>query len=138
PGAAPMAKLYVLTWLGNAFAVLLGKHGDVTQPAHEAGCSRQAVYTHAQRVQHAVEQAQLPGPRRDQLLQENRRLKEQVAALQRQLGQAVVLDRAKQERLAVTTSAMGLSLNQIRDVFAILVGQAKGKLPGRATVGRWV
>src|SRR5439155_24537552 len=100
---SPMAKLSILTWLGNAFAVLLGKHGDITQQTQQAGCSRQAAYRHAERVQHAVEEAQRPGPSRDELLQENRRLKEQVAGLRRQLRQAIVLDHDKKQRLTVTT-----------------------------------
>jgi hypothetical protein len=133
-----MARLPVLTWIGNAFAVLLGNHGDVTQQAQQAGCSRQAAYGHAERVQQAVADAQRPGPSRDELLDENRRLKEQVATLQRQLQQVVVLDQAKRQRLAVTTSAMGLSLNQIREVFVILLDKATGDVPGRATLGRWV
>ncbi len=32
PGAAPMPRLPLLTWIGNAAAVLFGQHGDVTQP----------------------------------------------------------------------------------------------------------
>jgi hypothetical protein len=67
-----MAKLPVLSWIGNAFAVLLGKHGDVTQQARQAGCSRQAAYAHADKVQQAVEDAQLQGPSRAELLEENR------------------------------------------------------------------
>jgi hypothetical protein len=133
-----MAKLSILTWLGNAFAVLLGKHGDITQQTQQAGCSRQAAYTHAERVQHAVEEAQRPGPSRAELLEENRRLKEQVAGLRRQLRQAVILDHDKKQRLTVTTSAMGLSLGQIRVAFALLLDTAKGKVPGKATLGRWL
>ena len=63
-----MARLSVLTWIGNAAARLCGKHGDVTEQAQQAGCSRQAVYDHADKVQRAVEDAQLPGPSRQQLL----------------------------------------------------------------------
>jgi hypothetical protein len=133
-----MPRLPLLTWIGNAAAVLLGTHGDVTRQAQQAGCSRQAAYQHADKVQQAVADAQLSGPRRADLWEENRRLKEQVAALQRQLRQAIVLGQDKQERLAVTTAAMGLSLNQIREVLALLLDQAKGKVPGRATLGRWV
>ena len=88
-----MPRLPLLTWIGNAAAVLLGKHGEVTQQAHQAGCSRQAAYQHADKVHQAVEQAQQPGPSRAELIEENRRLKEQLADARRQLKQAVVLDK---------------------------------------------
>jgi tetratricopeptide (TPR) repeat protein len=132
-----MPRLPLLTWIGNAAAVLLGKHGEVTEQAHQAGCSRQAAYQHADKVHKAVEQAQQPGPSRAELIEENRRLKEQLADARRQLKQAVVLDKQKKRRLAGTTSAMGLSLGQIQVVFALLLAGA-GKPPGRATLGRWV
>jgi hypothetical protein len=70
------------------------------------------------------------------LVQENRRLKEQVAARERQLQGVVVLEARKQQRLTVTLAAMGLSLSQIREVFALLLGPDKA--PGKATLGRWV
>jgi len=133
-----MPRLPLLTWIGNAAAVLLGRHGQVSRQAHEAGCSRQAAYGHADKVQEAVADARLPGPSRAELLEENRRLREQVAVLRRQLRQAVALSPGKRQRLAVTTSAMGLSLRQVREVFAILLEEGQGKVPGRATLGRWV
>jgi hypothetical protein len=133
-----MPRLPLLTWIGNAAAVLLGRHGAVTEQAQQAGCSRQAAYQHADKVQAAVADARQQGPGRAELLEENRRLKQEVAALRRQLRQAVVLDQGKRQRLAVTTAAMGLSLSQVREVFALLLDQAKGKVPGRATLGRWV
>src|SRR6476620_6692595 len=131
-----MPRLPLLTWIGNAAAVLFGRHGDVTQQAEQAGCSRQAAYDHADKVQEAVADAQLPGPRRAALMEEIGRLKAQVAALRRQLKDTLVLDQDQRQRLTVTTSAMGLSLRQIREVFVVLLG--KGKAPGRATLGRWV
>ncbi len=130
-----MPRLPLLTWIGNAAAALLGRHGDVTHPAQQVGCSRQTVYQHADKVPQALLDAQLLGPRRAELLEENRRLKEQVVQLQRRLDEAIVLDQDKRQRLTVTTSAMGLRLNQIRVVFAILLG--KGKVPSRAALGRW-
>jgi hypothetical protein len=133
-----MPRLPLLTWIGNAAAVLFGTHGDVTQHAQQAGCSRQAAYEHADKVQQAVADAQRQGPRRAELLEQNRRLKEEVAALRRQLQGAILLGQDKQQRLAVTTAAMGLSLNQIREILALLLEQSKGKVPGRATLGRWV
>src|SRR5437016_13526808 len=67
-GLAPMFKLPLCHWIGNAAAVLLGSHGDVTQAAQQAGCSRQTVYDHADKVQQSLEDAQLPGPSREELL----------------------------------------------------------------------
>ena len=37
-----MPRLPLLTWIGNAAAVLPGRHGDITTQAREAGCGRQA------------------------------------------------------------------------------------------------
>ena len=138
-----MAKLSVLSWIGNAAAVLFGKHGDITAQAQQAGCSRQAAYEHADRVQQAVAQAQQAGPDRDQLLGELRDLRHQLKDLQRQLrhqqrrqDDRVELGRDQQRRVAVTLHAMGLSLNQIEDTFALLL--PKGRAPDRSTVGHWV
>ena len=137
-----MAKLSVLSWIGNAAAVLFGKHGDVTAQAQQAGCSRQAAYEHADRVHQAVAQAQQAGPDRD-LLGELRDLRHQVKDLQRQLhqqqrrqGDGVALSRDQQRRAAVTLHAMGLSLNQIEDTCALLL--PKGRAPDRSPVGHWV
>ena len=66
-----MAKLSVLSWIGNAAARLCGKRGDVSQAAQQAGCSRQSVYDHAQKVHAAVAAEHSGGPSRAQLIQEN-------------------------------------------------------------------
>ena len=92
-----------------------------------SGCSRQTVYDHADKVQQAVEHAQLPGPDRAGLLEENtrlreenRQLREQRAAAGRQQPYTILLDKQAQHHVAVVTSAMGLSFNQIEDIFAVL------------------
>lgn len=54
-----MPKLPLRTWIGNAYAALCGRHGDVTRQAHDAACSRQTVYDHAAKVEDALAQAQL-------------------------------------------------------------------------------
>jgi hypothetical protein len=138
-----MAKLSVFSWIGNAAAVLFGKHGDVTTQAHQAGCSRQTAYDHAHKVQQAVASAQQPGPDRDQLLGQVQDLRRQVQDLQRQLrderrrrDDRVELGRVQQRRVAVPLHAMGLSLNQIEDTFALLL--PKGRAPDRSTIGHWV
>ena len=46
-----MSMLSPLTWIRNAAAALFGRHGAVTRQAQQAGCSRQAVYNHAGKVQ---------------------------------------------------------------------------------------
>src|SRR6266516_3922232 len=100
-----MPRLPLLTWIGNAAAVLFGRHGDVAQQAHQAGCSRQVAYGHAERVPQAVADARLPGPSRAALMEEIGRLRAQVADLRRQLEDTLVLDQDKRQRLTVTTSA---------------------------------
>ena len=109
-----MAKLSVLSWIGNAAAVLFGKHGDITAQAQQAGCTRQAAYEHADRVQQAVAQAQQAGPDRDQLLGELRDLRHQLKDLQRQLrhqqrrqDNRVELGRDQQRRVAVPCTPWG-------------------------------
>lgn len=57
-----MRTLSVSTWIGNAAAVLCGRHGAVTAQTKQAGCSRQAAYQQARRVEQAVAQVQTDGP----------------------------------------------------------------------------
>lgn len=138
-----MARLSVLTWIGNAAAVLLGRHGDVATQARSAGCSRQSLYDHADKVQKALTDVRQPGPCRDALLQQVEQLQQDNRGLREQLAGRIELDQPRRRRLAATTSAMGLSLSQIAEVFAVLLeGQPQdaGQTPppGRATIGRWV
>jgi hypothetical protein len=139
-----MLNLPVLSWIGNAAAALFGKHGAVTAQAEQAGCSRQTVYNHAIKVQEAVADAHLSGPSRADLLEENRRLqqdnqhlREQLAAAQQQAADTIPFGPSQRLCLAVVAWAMGLSLNQIADLFRILLG-GTAKVPDRATIGRWV
>src|ERR1700677_1454563 len=85
----PMARLSVLSWIGNAAAVLCGRHGDVTTQDHKAGCSRQAAYDHADKVQQAVLEAHLPGPSREKLLQEVAQVREENRQLWNYLDQTI-------------------------------------------------
>jgi hypothetical protein len=130
-----MATLSVLTWIGNAAAVLCGSHGDVTAHAQQAGCSRQTAYDHAAKVQQAVADAQLPGPSRATLLDEVRALRQQLDQVS-DVSPPRPLDKPAQQRFAVSASAMGLSLNQIEDLLGSLLPPQCG--PDRATLGRWV
>jgi hypothetical protein len=126
-----------LTWLGNAAAALLGCHGAVTQQAQQAGCSRQTVYDHAHKVQHAVQEAQLPGPTRAELLQQLQQLRAENQQLWDWLEEVVDGPPPEQQQhFAVAAAALGLSLQQTRSLLAIFVVAAR--CPSRATLGRWV
>lgn len=131
-----MTKLSVVTWIGNAAAVLRRRRGSVTTRTREVGCSRQAAYDHAQRVEQAVTEDQQGGPARSDLL----RLLAQVRAENRQLWQelehAVDLPVAKLQQFAALAAALGLSLNQTERLFAVLLPATVR--PSRATIGRWV
>ena len=54
-----MAKLPIVSWMGNAAAVLVGGWGAVSRQARAAGCSRQTAYDHAEKVESAEPRAEL-------------------------------------------------------------------------------
>src|SRR5947209_3081923 len=145
-GHAPMFKLPLCRWIGNAAAVLFGSHGDVRQAARQAGCSRQTVYDHADRVQRAVEDARLPGPSREELLAQLEHLRRENARLRGQLAQRtefIEFNEQRRRRLAVKAAAMGISLNQTEELFDALLGDQPACVackpkPCRAGIGRWV
>jgi hypothetical protein len=128
--------LSIRAWIGNAYAALCGRHGDVSRCAHDAGCSRQTVYDHAAKVHQAVADAQGPGPSRDQLLQEIGRLRDENHQLWDWLADAFDCPADKRRQFAVTAAAMGLSLQQTLTLLAILL--PADLRPSRATLGRWV
>lgn len=137
-----MARLSVLAWIGNAAAVLCGRHGDVTHQAQQAGCSRQAAYQHAHKVQQAVTDARDGTPSRAALLREvqqlrddNQRLREENRQLWQALEPTIDFPKAKQQQFAVTAAALGVSDRVIAALLALLLG---ARAPRRATVGRWV
>jgi len=130
-----MFRLPVLTWIGNAAAVLLGRHGAVTEQARSAACSRQSAYDHAHKVQQALLDAQLPGPDRAQLLQQLADLQQQNEQLRGALRRAIDFPLDRQRRFTVTACALGLSLSQVLVLLAVLL--PKDRLPSRATLGRW-
>lgn len=138
-----MIKLPLFTWIGNAAAVLLGSHGDISAAARDAGCSRQTTYDHAAKVQLALQDAHLPGPCRAELLRQGEELRQDNLCLRRQLADRIHFDEPRRRRLAAKASAMGLSLNQIKELFHdLLDGQpedaARQRPPSRAAIGRWV
>jgi hypothetical protein len=131
-----MANLSLLTWIGNAAAVLCGRRGAITAQARLAGCSRQAAYDHARRVSQAVTDLHAGGPSRDQLLRDNARLRDENRQLWAAFDQAVDFPEAQQRRFAAVAAALGLSLQQTLALLAVVLPAAC--CPSRATLGRWV
>src|SRR5262245_43703158 len=127
--------LPLLTRIANAAAVLFGRHGAVTAQAQQHACSRQTVYDHAELVQQALADSQLPGPSRAQLLDEVAHLRAENRQLRDALGDAVAFPLASQQQFATCAAAMGLSLSQTLALLALLL--PKARLPSRATLGRW-
>ena len=109
-------------WIANAAACLTGSHGAVTQQAQEAGCSRQSIYDHAQKVGAAIEAEHGGGPTRAELIRVNEALRLENAQLWEWLFQTIEFPLAKQQHFAVTAMAMGLSLSQTLVLLAILLG----------------
>jgi hypothetical protein len=131
-----MLTIPFVTWIANAAAALTGLYGDVTQQAEAADCSRQTVYDHAQKVQAAVEAEHQGGPTRAALLARNQHLHRENAQLWDWLALTIEFPKAKQEEFAITAAAMGLSLNQVLVLLALILG--KPACPGRSTVHRWI
>jgi hypothetical protein len=131
-----MRTLSVLTWIGNAAAVLCGRHGAVTARAQEVGCSRQAAYEQARRVETAVARDQAAGPAAAAPAQELAALREENRQLWQEFEHAVDFPTAKQQQFAALAAALGLSLNQTQSLLAVILPGAL--CPSRATLGRWV
>src|SRR3954464_7817558 len=129
-----MLKIPLATWIANAAACLDGSYGQVTRQALLADCSRQTVYDHAGKVRAAVEAEHRGGPTRAELVEQNHHLRRENDLLWGWLAQTIEFPRAKQEQFAITAAAMGLSLNQILVLLALLLG--KKACPGRSTVHR--
>jgi len=131
-----MSRLSVVTWIGNAAAVLRHRRGSVTAWTREVGCSRQAAYDHARRVEQAVTKEQQGGPARSDLLRLLAEMRAENRQLWRELEHAVDLPVAKQQHFATLAAALGLSLNQTERLFEVLL--PPDARPSRATIGRWV
>src|SRR3954463_10449125 len=131
-----MPKIPLATWIANAAVGLSGLYGDVTRQAGLADCSRQTIYDHAHKVQAAVVDAYDGGPTRAALIAENQRLARENAQLWHWLEETIEFPVIKQHEFAATAAAMGLSLNQILVLLALILGQQAG--PGRSTLHRWI
>lgn len=118
-----MITLSIRSLVCNAAAVFSGSYGAVTRRAEEAGCSRQAVYEHARRVERRL---QPPAPAASEPTPEPAAVEAPARA---------VLDAATRRRFAATAFAMGVSLRQIEDLLRVVLGD---DAPDHSTVGRWV
>ena len=98
-----MARLPIVSWIGNAASVLVGKWGAVSRQAETAGCSRQTAYDHAEKVEAAVRDAAGGGPSRQQLQQQVRRQAERLATLEKRLAEATEFPEQEQQRFAATS-----------------------------------
>lgn len=128
-----MARLPIVSWIGNAAAVLTGGWGAVSRHAEDAGCSRQTAYDHAEKVEAAVRDAAGGGPSREQLQQQLQQQAAELAALKKKLDDATGFPEQEQQRFAATATAMGLSYGQTRELLEIVV---KKNLPaGRRSRG---
>ena len=131
-----MLKIPIAVWIANAAACLAGTYGNVTQQAEAADCSRQTIYDHAQKVQAAVEAEHAGGPTRAALIQENQRLRQENAQLWDWLARTIEFPPSRQQEFTVTATAMGLGLNQVLVLLALIMGRPA--CPGRSTLQRWV
>ena len=131
-----MLKIPLATWIANAAVGLTGLYGDVTRQSQVADCSRQTIYDHAHKVQAAVVDAHDGGPTRAALIAENQRLAQENAQLWNWLAQTVEFPVIKQHEFVATAAAMGLSLDQVLVLLALILGEQA--CPGRSTLHRWV
>jgi len=131
-----MLKISLASWIANAAACLCGRHGDVTTQAQTAGCSRQTAYDHARKVHAVVEAEFAGGSPRQQLLDQVRALRHENTQLWAWLEQTIDFPEAKRQEFTVTAAAMGLSLNQIGGLLAIVLGAAAR--PSRSALHRIV
>jgi hypothetical protein len=131
-----MIKIPLASWIANAAVGLTGLYGDVTRQAQAADCSRQTIYDHAHKVQAAVVDAHDGGPTRATLIAQIHQLRLENAQLWDWLAQTIEFPVDKQREFSVTAAAMGLSLNQVLVLLALILGRQA--CPGRSTLHRWI
>jgi hypothetical protein len=119
--------------IANTAAVLDGPYGAVTRQAALSSTSRQALYRDAPRVLQAVDGSEFRQQRQD-LVQENTRLRDDHARLQLQLQDAVVLHPDRLACFAATAQAEGVSLPVARRLLLPLLDRCP---PSVAHLGRW-
>jgi hypothetical protein len=119
--------------IASAFVVVCGQYGDVSRYAAQRAVCRQTVYREAAGVLAALTAAQ--GQQQIVALQQQlSQYRQQVAALEARLAEAVVLDRDKQAEVACAAQAMGISLPE---VYTLLDTLRPGQIAPVSTLGRW-
>jgi hypothetical protein len=120
--------------IASAFAVLCGRHGDVTWMAQGREQSRQSLYREAAQVVNAVDGTAAQA-RVAELEQQLAQLRSQVHDLQRRLGRAVEMTPEKQAEVACVAQAEGVSLPVARRILQALFRSKPRSVPtlGRAT-----
>jgi hypothetical protein len=118
-----MSTLSFRSLVCNAAAVFSGAYGAVTRRAQEAGCSRQTLYQHAQKIEQRLQpEAPAPPPA-------------DVPDPTPTPTPPPVLDEPTRRRLAVTAFAMGISTRQIEDLLRVIEPEGG---PDHSTIARWV
>ena len=119
--------------IASAYAVHLGRHGDVQRLARRRGVGRQRLYREAAAALAALDGA---AHRRqaEALRQRVRDLEARAADLEARLARAVVLDADKQAEFAAVGQAEGVSLPDLHTLLDVLL---PGRAPSVATLGRW-
>ncbi|HKM53825.1 MAG TPA: hypothetical protein VJY33_10475 [Isosphaeraceae bacterium] len=130
-----MCKIPLVLWIANAAACFSGRHGAVTRQAQQHQCRRHAVHNNAHQVQQAIQVEHSENSSRERLLCENERLLQENGQLWDWLYQTIQFPRLKQQEFGVWATAMGVSLNQIVDLLALILGTEAD--PGRSTVSCW-
>src|SRR3954447_1763363 len=121
-----MLTIPFATGIANAAAGLTGLYGDVTRQAEVADWSRQTISDHAHKVPAAVADAHDGGPTRAALIEQNQLLQREDAQLWDGLALTGEFPLSQQRQFAVTATAMGLSLNQVRVLLALILGTQAG------------
>src|SRR3954454_24128288 len=88
------------------------------------------------KIQAAVVDADDGGPTRATLVAQIHQLRLENAQLWDWLAQTIEFPADKQHEFSVTAAAMGLSLNQVLVLLALILGRQA--CPGRSTLHRWI
>ena len=131
-----MFTIPLVTGIANAAAAWTGSYGAGTRQAEVADCCRQTISDPAPKVQAAVEDAHDGGPTRAELIEQNQQLRHENAQLWDWLAGTIEFPPSKQREFSVTAVAMGVSLNQVLVLLALILG--KQACPGRSPVPRWI
>lgn len=116
--------------IASAYFVICGKYGDVSQYAKDRGVCRQWVYREADWVRQRLEEKQQEIERLKQRVGE---LSQLVAEQEQRLAVSVVIDKAKQETLAIVCQAHGVSLPDCWELLEVLI---PGRQQSVASLGR--